>query len=546
MLGQQDECGNRFQELGLVEEHAEVNSAEYACLVFVSWAMEKVMEAGLLHCTTNLACWGCGHTLYPSPLRALKSFFFNFGSGFWHCKTNAGKYCASPSNLPALPYKLFPCSATPAITDLHSPPTKALYDPAIVCGGRRAWRARERAKATASRRSEGHRAHEEKRGWGGGVDGAARPGLLQHSVGHRAMWAELQVVVGVLASAEQRSVAGLGHVEDQTVSVCMPRGREDGAAGPLRVAYCGIRPWARQRRIPESNNGAWVVAGVSSYGTGTALRNAREQGRRGGCDYGGYVRRCTSFPTWGSLEIDFCTACAEEDEDGSEESGDVKQGRHSVIPATEMAKSTTIKSRAESYSRALQQQSAQDSFQAIPAHISWSAGGQVLNTMVRQPAVSVTVTTKFPSWVLPLLHTYFWAICKLRVINLISEYKGAIPVPALERVHPDKAPPVGVQRRWAETLIVPRAVVPQLHRVLPPLAPTRERDEGEAVRAHGEEAAGLFDQADVRGLEVGELVHRGGVRDFGEDGGELRVGLKEDEGVVLVRVPEYVEYHHTI
>jgi hypothetical protein len=56
------------------------------------------------------------------------------------------------------------------------------------------------------------------------------------------MWAELQVVVGVLASAEQRSVAGLGHVEDRTVLVCMPRGREDGAAGPLRVASCGVRP----------------------------------------------------------------------------------------------------------------------------------------------------------------------------------------------------------------------------------------------------------------------------------------------------------------
>jgi hypothetical protein len=32
-LGQQDECGNRFQELGVVEERAEVNSAEDACLV---------------------------------------------------------------------------------------------------------------------------------------------------------------------------------------------------------------------------------------------------------------------------------------------------------------------------------------------------------------------------------------------------------------------------------------------------------------------------------------------------------------------------------
>jgi hypothetical protein len=33
MLGQQDECVNRFQELGVVEERAEVNSAEDACLV---------------------------------------------------------------------------------------------------------------------------------------------------------------------------------------------------------------------------------------------------------------------------------------------------------------------------------------------------------------------------------------------------------------------------------------------------------------------------------------------------------------------------------
>jgi hypothetical protein len=77
-------------------------------------------------------------------------------------------------------------------------------------------------------------------GWGSGWRSAA--GLLQHSVGHRAMWAELQVVVGVLASAEQRSVAGLARVEDRMVSVCMPRRREGGAAGPLRVASCGVRP----------------------------------------------------------------------------------------------------------------------------------------------------------------------------------------------------------------------------------------------------------------------------------------------------------------
>jgi hypothetical protein len=42
------------------------------------------------------------------------------------------------------------------------------------------------------------------------------------------------------------------------------------------------------------------------------------------------------------------------------------------------------------------------------------------------------------------------------------------------------------------------------------------------------------------------VVHRGGVREFGEDGGELRTGLKEDEGVVLGRVSEYVKCRHTI
>ncbi|KAJ7805611.1 hypothetical protein B0H14DRAFT_2880138 [Mycena olivaceomarginata] len=128
-----------------------------------------------------------------------------------------------------------------------------------------------------------------------------------------------------------------------------------------------------------------------------------------------------------------------------------------------------------------------------------------------------------------------------------------VPVPALERADLDEAPPV--------TPVVLRAVVPLLHRLLPPLALLRDRvdiarqlarplvddlddpvfaraaataehDEGEAVRAHGEEAAG-------------ELVHRGGVHEFGEDGGELRTGL-EDEGVVLGRVSEYVEYRHTI
>jgi hypothetical protein len=44
---------------------------------------------------------------------------------------------------------------------------------------------------------------------------------------------------------------------------------------------------------------------------------------------------------------------------------------------------------------------------------------------------------------------------------------------------------------------------------------------------------------------VGELVHRGFLRKVREDGGELRTGLKEDEGVVG-RVLEYVEYRHTI
>jgi hypothetical protein len=118
----------------------------------------------------------------------------------------------------------------------------------------------------------------------------------------------------------------------------------------------------------------------------------------------------------------------------------------------------------------------------------------------------------------------------------------AIPVPALEWVHPDQTPPQGP----IQTPLGPRAVVPRLHRVLSLLAPSRERDEGEAVRAHGEEAAGLFDQADVRGPEVGELVRRGGLREFGEDGGELRTGLEEDEGVVVGRVSEHVEYRHTI
>ncbi|KAJ7798751.1 hypothetical protein B0H14DRAFT_3544053 [Mycena olivaceomarginata] len=231
-----------------------------------------------------------GHILHPSPLGALKSIFFNSDPGFGTEKKGVGNIARAPVIRQHSPTNRSRDLRRPAITDLHSPHTKALYDPAIVCGGRRAWRARERAKATVSRRSEGctvgatqharHRAHEEKRGWGGGVDGAARPGLLQHSVGHRAMWAELQVVVGVLASAEQRSVAGLGHVEDRTV--CMPRGREDGAAGPLRVAYCDVRPWARRRRILESNNGARVVAGVSSYGTGVAKcqRTGRTWGMR--------------------------------------------------------------------------------------------------------------------------------------------------------------------------------------------------------------------------------------------------------------------------
>ncbi|KAJ7702843.1 hypothetical protein B0H14DRAFT_3030334 [Mycena olivaceomarginata] len=120
-----------------------------------------------------------------------------------------------------------------------------------------------------------------------------------------------------------------------------------------------------------------------------------------------------------------------------------------------------------------------------------------------------------------------------------------VPVPALERADPDEAT---------------AAVVPLLHRLLAPLALLRDRvdiarqlarplvddlddptfaraaataehDEGEAVRARGEEAVGL--------------VHRGGVRGFGEDGGELRTRL-EGEGVVLGRVSEYVEYHHTI
>ncbi|KAJ7765541.1 hypothetical protein B0H14DRAFT_2970570 [Mycena olivaceomarginata] len=142
-----------------------------------------------------------------------------------------------------------------------------------------------------------------------------------------------------------------------------------------------------------------------------------------------------------------------------------------------------------------------------------------------------------------------------------------VPVPALERADPDEVPPVGVQRRPVQTPGILRAVVPLLHRLLAPLALLRDRvdvarqlarplvddlddpifaraaaaaehDEGEAVRAHGEEAAGLFDQAD--------LVHRGGVREFGEDGGELRTGLEEDEGVVVGRVSEYVEYRHTI
>ncbi|KAJ7805596.1 hypothetical protein B0H14DRAFT_2611250 [Mycena olivaceomarginata] len=192
----------------------------------------------------------------------------------------------------------------PAITDLHSLHTKVLYDPAIVCGGQRAWRVRERAKAMVSRRSEGctvcatqharHHAHEEKRGWGGGVDGAARPGLLQHSVGHCAMWAELQVVVGVLARAEQQSITGLGHVEDRTVSVCMPQGREDGAAGPLRVTYCSVRPWAQcECTVAGSGERRMEMGIVRRLAGGGVYRNPiTERGLSQGCRHTVPARRC--------------------------------------------------------------------------------------------------------------------------------------------------------------------------------------------------------------------------------------------------------------